>query len=400
MGHGIPTRRVVRTAIHTLAIVILTLSVMPPARAHDASAYGGLFRSLNLGETWLNADVGLFLNAALTVAVDQRDPNHLLMGTDVGLLSSRNGGRNWSPEAPGLIMGAVFAIAFSADGGTAVCGAPTGIFRLAHGFWTRAAAPDGAAPVREIAFGSTPDRIYLLGNGSLFISADGGQSYRRLREPGGADQITAFAVATQPGEQLFAVIDGKIMTSADGGSEWHQRAVGLVGDLVDTVLLDRAVPGRLWAASGDRIFVSDDLGLRWRPVGRPLPEPGTNVHGLAADNAASILVVTTDRGLYRSTDGGRSWVLKENNLPAHLEAGPLIRDPNEMQTLYAGYSLLPYPEVWRAARDGVNLLSRLDPISLAGGFAFIALLMIGGVLLVGWLQRRRPDMARSRGSVL
>ena len=218
--------------------------------------------------------------------------------------------------------------------------------------------------------------------------------------PGGADQITAFAVATQPGEQLFAVIDGKIMTSADGGSEWHQRAVGLVGDLVDTVLLDRAVPGRLWAASGDRIFVSDDLGLRWRPVGRPLPEPGTNVHGLAADNAASILVVTTDRGLYRSTDGGRSWVLKENNLPAHLEAGPLIRDPNEMQTLYAGYSLLPYPEVWRAARDGVNLLSRLDPISLAGGFAFIALLMIGGVLLVGWLQRRRPDMAPSRGSVL
>ena len=110
--------------------------------------------------------------------------------------------------------------------------------------------------------------------------------------------------------------------------------------------------------------------------------------------------MTTDRGLYRSTDGGRSWVLKENNLPAHLEAGPLIRDPNEMQTLYAGYSLLPYPEVWRAARDGVNLLSRLDPISLAGGFAFIALLMIGGVLLVGWLRRRRPDMAPGRGSVL
>jgi len=55
--------------------------------------------------------------------------------------------------------------------------------------------------------------------------------------------------------------------------------------------------------------------------------------------------------------------------------------------------------VWRAARDGVNLLSRLDPISLVGGFAFIALLMIGGVLLVGWL-RRRSDMATGRGSVL
>jgi photosystem II stability/assembly factor-like uncharacterized protein len=401
MGHGIPTRRVVGTAARVVVLAVLTLSITPGARAHDASAYGGLFRSLNLGGTWLNADVGLFLNAALTMAVDPRNPNHLLLGTDVGLLSSSNGGRSWSPEAPRLISGAVFAIAFSADGGTVICGAPTGVFWLAHGFWNRAAAPDGAAPVREIAFGSAPDRIYLLGNGSLFISEDRGQSYRRLREgPGEANQITAFAVEAQPGELLFAVIDGKIMASDDRGGEWHQRAVGLVGDPVDTVLLDRAVPGRLWAASGDRIFISDDLGRHWRRVGRPLPEPGTNVRGLAADNAASTLVVTTDRGLYRSTDGGASWTLKENNLPAHLEAGPLIRDPHEMQTLYAGYSLLPYSEVWRAAREGVNLLSRLDPVSLGGGFAFIALLMVGGALLVGWLQRRRSDMAPDRGSVL
>jgi photosystem II stability/assembly factor-like uncharacterized protein len=255
--------------------------------------------------------------------------------------------------------------------------------------------------VREVAFGSTPDRMYLVGTGALFISEDRGQSYRRLREgPGGDDRITAFAVATQPEELLFAVIDGKIIASEDGGQEWHQRALGLGAGPIDTALLDRAVPGRLWAAGADRIFVSDDLGLQWRPLGRPLPEPGTNLRGIAADEGASTLVVTTDRGLYRSTDGGRSWTLKENNLPAHLEAGPLIRDPNEMQTLYAGYSLLPYPEVWRAARDGVNLLSRLDPVSLAGGFAFIALLMVGGGLLVGWLQRRRPEMAPGRGSVL
>ena len=45
--------------------------------AHDPSAYGGLFRSRDLGKTWLNADVGLFLNAALAVAVDPSDPNHL-----------------------------------------------------------------------------------------------------------------------------------------------------------------------------------------------------------------------------------------------------------------------------------------------------------------------------------
>ena len=380
--------KAIRTAIGGLTLAIAMLSSASLAHAHDASAYGGLFRSRNLG-AWLNADVGLFLGAALTVAVDPRDPNHLLMGTDIGLLASRNGGRSWSQEAPGLISGSVFAIAFSPDGENVMCAAPTGVFRLSDGRWSRAAVPKGAAPAREIAFGSAPDRIYLLGDRLLFISKDRGQSFRRVG-PVEAVPITALAVAImQPTERLFAVIEGRLVASGDSGNEWQQRAAGLGGDPIDTVVLDRALPNRLWAASADRIFVGDDLGARWRPVGLPLPEASTNVRGIAADETASTIVVTTHRGMYRSDDGGQNWVLKENSLPAHLEAGPLVRDPTETRTLYAGYSLLPFPELWRAAVEGRNLLSRLDPVSLAGSFAFIALLIIGGVLLVGWLDRQR-----------
>ena len=54
-----------------------------------------------MGDGWLNADIGLFLNATLAVAVDPRDPDHLLLGTDVGLWRSHNGGRSWTREAEG-----------------------------------------------------------------------------------------------------------------------------------------------------------------------------------------------------------------------------------------------------------------------------------------------------------
>ena len=389
----------IRTAIGGLALVTVALGSASLAHAHDSSAYGGLFRSRNFGGTWLNADVGLFLNAALTVAVDPRDPNHLLMGTDIGLLASSNGGRSWSQEASGLISGAVFAIAFSRDGKSVVSTAPNGVFRFGDGQWSRAAVPDGAAPARELVFGSAPDRIYLLGDRRLFISMDSGRSFHRL---GSVEAVTIAALAValmQPTEVLLAVIDGKLAASADGGKEWQQRAVGLGSDPIDTVVLDGALPNRLWAASADRIFVSDDLGVRWRPVGRPLPQTATNIRGIAADEMTSTLVVTTHRGMYRSDDGGQNWILKENSLPAHLEAGPLVRDPAEARTLYAGYSLLPFPELWRSAVEGRNLLSSLDPVSLGGGFAFIALLIIGGVVLVGWLERQRsaaPSRGRSR----
>src|SRR5882762_9821464 len=93
------------------------------ASAHDASSYGGVFRSRDLGAAWLNADVGLFLNAALVIAVDPRDSSHLLVGTDLGILSSRNGGRSWVAEARDVIFGAVFAVAFSSNGEWAMCAA-------------------------------------------------------------------------------------------------------------------------------------------------------------------------------------------------------------------------------------------------------------------------------------
>jgi hypothetical protein len=119
------------------------------------------------------------------------------------------------------------------------------------------------------------------------------------------------------------------------------------------------------------------------------------VRGIAADASGRVLVITTHRGMYRSTDGGQTWGFLEGNLPVHLEARPLVRDPSHAQTLYAGYALMPYGEIWRRALEGGNLLSRVDTVSLAGGLAFLLLLAIAGVLAAHWLFRRRslPSIA-------
>ena len=366
------------------------------ARAHDPSAYGGLFRSRDLGGVWLNADVGLFLSAALAVAVDPRNPNHLLLGTDLGLMRSLSGGRSWTPEAQDQIIGAVFALAFAPDGESTVCAAPSGVFHFQDDQWVQADAPSDAAPARGLTIGAAPGKIYLLGRNGLFASADGGKSYERVPTAlAQSAEITALAVASQPGEILLAVIDSKLMASENGGRQWQRRSQGLGGAPIDTVVLDPASPQRAWAARADRIYVSDDLGATWRALGQPLPEPGTHVRGIAADPAAMALVVTTHRGMYRSDDGGHSWILKEGNLPVHLESGPLARDPSDARTLYAVYSLMPYGEVWRTALEGGNLLARVDPVSLAGGLAFVLLLMIGGGLLVRSLARPRSTRPMS-----
>lgn len=384
-----------------MAGVLLALSAPVCADAHDPSSYGGLFRSRNLGATWLNADVGLFVNAALTVAPDPRDDNHLLLGTDAGLVGSLNGGRSWAPEARDLVVGSVFAVAFSPSGEDALCAAPSGVFRHHDGRWTMSEVPAGAAPARAILFGGRPGRVYLLGDRQLFASDDGGRSFHALPDQpsnGNTATMTALAVATAPNETLLVVDAGRLMTSEDGGARWHERRIGQKDAPVDTTVLDPASPTRLWAASADQIFVSDDLGLGWRATGRELPEPGTRVRGIAADPTASTIVVTTHRGMYRSADGGASWQLKEGNLPIHLESGPMVRQVGDPNILYAVYSLIPYPDAWRTALEGSNLLARAEPLSLAGGLAFILLLIVGGGLLVVRLDQRRSARGPARAS--
>ena len=120
--------------------------------AHDPSAYGGLFRSRDLGATWLNADAGLFLNAALTVAVDPRDPAHLLLGTDLGLMRSATAAAAGRREAAGQIIGAVVRASPSWPDGAERHrrGARAASSACDDGRWTAADAPDGASPARAI----------------------------------------------------------------------------------------------------------------------------------------------------------------------------------------------------------------------------------------------------------
>jgi photosystem II stability/assembly factor-like uncharacterized protein len=360
--------------------------------AHDSSSYGGVFRSRDLGATWLNADVGLFLNAALVLAPDPRDPSHLLVGTDLGILTSRNGGRSWVPEARDAIVGAVFALAFSRDGERAVCAAASGVFHRNGERWLRADAPEAALPARALVAGPSSDQFYLLGRSRLFASRDGGRTFALV--PGLAEMRAITQLVTLPGSRdtLAASIDGRAMISHDGGRTWKDTGLGNTGGPIDTLAADAFLPQRIWAATAHQIVVSDDLGSVWRSAGRSLPDAGMRVRGIATSADTMTVVVTSDRGIYRSEDSGETWTLKEDNLPAHIEAGPLARDPNDSDLVYAVFSLMPYAEVWRMAIEGGNMLARIDPISLAGGLSFCALVLIGGGLAVRRLARRRAAM--------
>jgi len=372
-------------------ILLLAAGFALPASAHDPSAWGGLFRSRDFGASWFPADAGLFIGGALGIAIHPQDPAQLLYGTDARLLRSKNGGRDWVTEASATMPGAVFAVAFDADGRGALASSGTRIFYTDDGIaWQDALAPGGAAPARAfVRSATTTNRIYLAGARGLFVSEDRGRSWSRagdgvLPESG----VSTIVVTPGPVENVYAVIGGNIWMSGDGGLDWRMRSAGLPAGHVDALAVDVNKAGRLWNAAAAQVFSSEDAGATWMVHGRPLPEPGTLVRGVAVSEDGKVLVLSTHRGVLRSTDGGQTWAQVESTLPVHLESGLLLRDPHDPATLYAGFSLTPYGEMWRRAEQGGSLLAQLDPVSLAGGVAFLLFLVVTGVLATRSLMRR------------
>ncbi len=375
--------------IVSFCALLCALFASEPVIAHDPSAYGGLFRSRDYGNSWLNADVGLFLGAVLSLAIDPVAPDHLLLGTDTGLLRSRNGGRNWAREVPGELFGAVFSVTFLPGGKASLCSTPAAVFRFSEDRWERASAPADAVPSRVIVFGAAPGRAYLVGRRELFQSEDDGRTWVRIRPdlPEHA-QFTELVLARTADELLIAIIDGRVMTSIDQGRHWSARTSGLTSPGAEGLSLDPLVPGRVWVGSADRVYVADTTTFQWRAVGAPLPDAGTSIRGIAARPDGQGIIAATHRGLYRSSNGGKGWALVEDNLPVHLDSRPLVNDPSRAGTFYAGFSLMPYAEIWRISIEGGNLLARVDPVSIAGGIAFLMAVALVGVLATRWLLRR------------
>jgi photosystem II stability/assembly factor-like uncharacterized protein len=374
---------------HVLLFVLLALWASP-ARSHDPSAWGGLFRSRDHGATWVSANRGQIVAGAIALAISPTDVNHLLLGAESGLLRSRNGGRDWTIEAPAVVVGPVFALAFAPDGRRALVSTGLGIFGGEAGNnWRLEALPQGATPARAIVRGGESGRVYLAGWTGLYRSDDWGASWWSAGGGLPHELATALLVVHRSPETLYAIVEGGIWASTDGARTWARRG-GISPTSVDALAVDAKHPTRLWVAGGDQLFRSDDEGASWQRVGRTLPQPNTTVRGIAASEEA--VVVTTDRGLYRTVDGGESWTMIVENLPAHLEAGPLVRDPDDSATLYAGFALIPYPELWRRAAEREGAFARVRVTSLAGGGIFLVVVVLGSLAALRWLgQFYRPS---------
>jgi len=132
---------------------------------------------------------------------------------------------------------------------------------------------------------------------------------------------------------LYAGTDGGgIFKTTDGASTWREANRGLIDKVVRALLIDPRNPSILYAATWHGVYKSSDAAATWSA----LSLYDIDVVALAFDPTFPdvLYAATNPRGVWRTSDAGRTWTQGREPLTEHLQS--IAVDPANPTHVYAG----------------------------------------------------------------
>ncbi|WP_213521465.1 glycosyl hydrolase [Nonlabens sp.] len=199
------------------------------------------------------------------------------------------------------------------------------------------------------------------------------QEFRLLGPFRGGRSAAVTGVPGAPNLFYFGSTGGGVWKTLDGGRTWSNISDGFFGGSIGAVSVapsdhnviyvgggEKTVRGNV--SSGYGLWKTEDAGKTWTAAGLPQsrhvpriaidPNDHNTVYAAVLGN---IYTPTAERGVYKSTDGGKSWrkTLFANDMAGAVD---LIIDPSNARVLYAS--------TWRVQRTPYSLSSGGDGSAL------------------------------------
>jgi photosystem II stability/assembly factor-like uncharacterized protein len=323
---------------------------------------GGVWKTTDSGLTWTPLFDSQPISSIGAIAVAESDHNVIYAGTGEacirsnvsygdGVYKSLDGGKTWNnvglrdsrhigalvihPRNPDIVFVAALGHAYGPN-------AERGIFRTTNGgkTWKKVLYRDDHTGGIDVVFDPNNANIlfaslwqvyrapWMLNSGGpgsgLYKSTDGGSTWKRLEGHGLPDGILGrIGVSVSGGDssRIYALIEAKeggLYRSDDGGDSWTR-----VND-------DGRFRQRAWyfthiyadPRNADTVYVLNTGLFRSTDGGKTfslLPAPHGDHHGLWIDPAdPRRLINGNDGGVTITTDGGRTWSQQENQPTAQF----------------------------------------------------------------------------------
>jgi gliding motility-associated-like protein len=326
---------------------------------------GGIYKSVDNGETWKLSVSGLPCNKSVLALVEYNGLIYASISRS-GIYFSNDTGNNWVALNTG-IENLNFYSLFVDDSNIYAGNANGGVYYSPDNGITWNDKSNGIDNIQFQDFMLFNSKVYAAGT-SLFETSDNGDTWVEVNIPGlSANGIRAM---TAENNIFYASSEGTVFTSTDNLNSWNTYTINNNGASI--VSMSYSNNSVYLTTSLGRYFYTNDSGVNWSLV----QNPNTNsfVHHLFFTNN-SILMSTTD-GVYESINTGATWSRSNNGLRA-LQTKSL--EKNNLYIFAGTYSQGVFRsadngENWTLINNGLNNLNSLhiDEIFAIGNTVFIA----------------------------
>lgn len=322
----------------------LVLHPLTPTHIYASVHNSGLFFSTDAGEYWQP----LLINPMVThLAIDRQTPDLMYLGTHNDLKRTQNGGITWediTPLGPTLYGTGVQPFAHPTQADVVYVTSPGytptddlgGIFRSNNRGTTWMTITTGITDISVSALAFHPDNpdIMYAGTqlGNIFTTTNGGATWSWSTQL--PTNIGRLAVNPFGTHELWAVADDfnwpQLYKSTNTQlTVWTPITPSPNIELVQSVTFHPTVSGTVWVGCHDGT-VSIDGGENWQSMGL-----SSTVRTFAVDpNNPDMLYAGTERGVYKSDDGGSTW-LEANYSLMGIVPTSLAVNPNDSAEVFA-----------------------------------------------------------------
>ena len=249
------------TGLRTIGVTALAFDPADPGTMYAGTMIEGVFKTTNGGATWTRTGPGLpFWLTIEALAVSGGSPAALYAATQGGLYRSLDGGESWI-QLPlwGWATALVIAPDTTVFAGLSANAFPSGVFKSTDGgdTWTPTGLTDGVSALAisgSTLYAATPNGVFTSIGGDTWVQANAGLP----------SQMTTLAVdPNNPAVAYAGGFDGLFKTT-NGGGLWEPSPL-LVAVPIEALAIAPSDPATvfasiLWGGS----VVTNDGGENWR----------------------------------------------------------------------------------------------------------------------------------------
>ena len=313
---------------------------------YAGAASGGVFKSVNGGETWDAIADGLLSLSIGDIEIALSDPDVVYVGTG----EANAGGGSLTYDGFGMYR--------SDDAGAT---------------WEHIGLTNSGSIGRIAVHPQDPDIVYVAAMGRLFSNnmergifktVDGGQNWEKVLyissmtgaidlvvHPGNPDTVYAAMWQRErtPGQRTYGGVECGIYRSYDGGENWTELTNGLPSPSPNAgrigIDISRSDPEILYAIYADKvgyfdgIFKTTNNGDSWTQTNDGNLSSMYSSYGwwfgrLAVDPTDPDIVFGIGFDLYKTDNGGQSWY--NTSGPVHVDQHDIIIHPLDNEYIVLG----------------------------------------------------------------